>query len=224
MISVICVWNNEVQYQKILIDSLQKQNCDYELFSIDNRNQAFSSCDTALNWGADHSQGDVLVFVNQDITTTSLKEFGIFITNHPDMVVGAYGAKQKGEICEAPYLCETVDECCFEMTCECFNRLRFNEEVCDGWDLYAVEMCLRGKDNVTRGEGGYNPGIKHFSGGNIDSNYMIKFKQLLNIYHHEGYICTTCESMPCNLFYYYVYFSIWSIKKKLLGNYPSVKL
>jgi hypothetical protein len=140
------------------------------------------------------------------------------------MVVGAYGAKQKGEICEAPYLCETVDECCFEMTCECFNRLRFNEEVCDGWDLYAVEMCLRGKDNVTRGEGGYNPGIKHFSGGNVDSNYMIKFKQLLSIYHHEGYICTTCESMPCNLFYYYVYFSIWSIKKKLLGNYPSVKL
>lgn len=128
MISVICVWNNEVQYQKILIDSLQKQNCDYELISIDNRNQAFSSCDTALNWGADHSQGDVLVFVHQDITTTSLKEFGIFITNHPDMVVGAYGAKQKGEICEAPYLCETVDECCFEMTCECFNRLRFNEE------------------------------------------------------------------------------------------------
>lgn len=55
MISVICVWNNEVQYQKILIDSLQKQNCDYELISIDNRNQAFSSCDTALNWGADHS-------------------------------------------------------------------------------------------------------------------------------------------------------------------------
>lgn len=50
MISVICVWNNEVQYQKILIDSLQKQNCDYELISIDNRNQAFSSCDTALNW------------------------------------------------------------------------------------------------------------------------------------------------------------------------------
>lgn len=38
MISVICVWNNEVQYQNILIDSLQKQNCDYELISIDNRN------------------------------------------------------------------------------------------------------------------------------------------------------------------------------------------
>lgn len=89
--------------------------------------------------------------MHQDIATTSLKEFGIFITNHPDMVVGEYGAKQKGEIYEAPYLCETVDECCFGMTCECFNRLRFNEEVCNGWHLYAVEMCLRGKDNGTRG-------------------------------------------------------------------------
>lgn len=163
--------------------------------------------------------------MHQDIAfeaATSLKEFGIFITNHPDMIVGAYGAKQKGKIYETPYLCETVDECCFGMTRECFNRLRFNEVVCDGWHLYAVEMCLRGKDNGTRG-GVYNPEIMHFSGGNVDLNYMKKFKQLLSIYHHQGYICTTCKSMPCKLFYYYVYFSIWSIKKKLLGNYPLVQ-
>ena len=36
MISVICVWNNETQYQRLLIDSLQKQNCDYKMFSINN--------------------------------------------------------------------------------------------------------------------------------------------------------------------------------------------
>ena len=128
---------------------------------------------------------------------------------------------KKDEIYEAPYLCEKVDECCFRMTRECFNRLRFNEEVCDGWHLYAVEMCLIGK--IMELGGGYNPGIKHFSVGNVDSNYMKKFKQLLSIYHHQGYISTTCKSMPCNLFYDYVYFSIWSIKKKLLGYYPLVQ-
>lgn len=52
---------------------------------------------------------------------------------------------KKDEIYEAPYLCEKVEECCFRMTRECFNRLRFNEEVCNGWHLYAVEMCLIGK-------------------------------------------------------------------------------
>lgn len=71
--------------------------------------------------------------------------------------------------------------------------------------------------------GVYNHGIKHYSGGNVDLNYMKKFRQLLRIYNHQGYICTTCKSMPCNLLYYYAYFAIWSIKKKLLGNYPLVQ-
>ena len=92
--------------------------------------------------------------MHQDIafeTPSSLKDFGFFIANHPDMIIGAYGAKKKGNSYEAPYACETVDECCFGMTRECFNRLRFNEEICDGWHLYAVEMCLRGKDNEIKG-------------------------------------------------------------------------
>lgn len=55
MISVICVLNNEEQYQNILVHSLNIQDCDYELISIDNRNYAFTSCAAALNWGADHS-------------------------------------------------------------------------------------------------------------------------------------------------------------------------
>ena len=29
MISVICVWNNEEQYQNILVHSLNIQDCDY---------------------------------------------------------------------------------------------------------------------------------------------------------------------------------------------------
>ena len=54
MIAVVCVWNN--------------QDCDYELISIDNRNHTFTSCVAALNYGADHSTGEILVFVHQDIS------------------------------------------------------------------------------------------------------------------------------------------------------------
>ena len=57
MISVICVWNNEKQFHDILVHSLNNQNCEYELISIDNRINAFSSCAIALNWVADHFSG-----------------------------------------------------------------------------------------------------------------------------------------------------------------------
>ena len=191
MISVICVWNNEEQYQNILIHSLNIQDCDYELISIDNRNHAFTSCATALNWGADHSTGD---FTHQDISfekKSSLKEFCQFIKAHPDIIIGAIGAKQKAY--REDYLCDTVDECCFGMTREVFDSLRFNEKACNGWHLYAVEMCLRAKERAKFGGGVCNPGIWHFSGGNVDLSYMKKFKQLLVMYKHQGYICTTCK-------------------------------
>ena len=133
MISVICVWNNEKQFHDILVHSLNNQNCEYELISIDNRTNAFSSCASALNWGADHSAGDILVFTHQDIefeTENSLQQFAEFIHQHDNTIVGAYGAKKK-EYSE-DYLCDTVDECCFGMSRKCFDKLRFDEVVCDG--------------------------------------------------------------------------------------------
>lgn len=223
MISVICVWNNEEQYQNMLVSSLNKQNCEYEVISIDNRNNTFTSCAEALNWGADHSLGEILVFVHQDIsfdTTSSLREFGQFIKNHSNMIIGAFGAKKKAF--SEDYLCDTVDECCFGMTRELFNTLRFNEEVCDGWHLYAVEMCLRAKEHTLFGGGIYNPGITHFSGGNVDLNNMKKFRQLLIKFREQGYIYTTCKKMPCNPIYYTYYFA-WRVKKMFLGNFPIVE-
>ena len=219
MISVVCVWNNEEQYKNMLVHSLNIQDCDYELISIDNRNHTFTSCAVALNYGADHSTGEILVFVHQDISfekKSSLKEFGLFIESHSDMIIGAFGAKQK--VYSEEYLCDTVDECCFGMTREIFDQLRFNENVCDGWHLYAVEMCLRAKE-LTKFVGVCNPGIRHFSGGNVDLNYMKKFKQLLIMYKHQGYICTTCKKMPCNLVYYYIYFFAWRVKKIIYGEF-----
>ena len=152
---------------------------------------------------------------------SSLKEFGQFIKAHPNIIIGAFGARQKAY--SEDYLCDTVDECCFGMTREVFDSLRFNEKVCNGWHLYAVEMCLRAKERVKFGEGGgvCNPGIRHFSGGNVDLSYMKKFKQLLVMYKHQGYICTTCKKMPCNMVYYYAYFFAWRIKKLLMGEFSS---
>lgn len=65
------------------------------------------------------------------------------------VIIGAFGARQKAY--SEDYLCDTVDECCFGMTREVFDSLRFNEKVCNGWHLYAVEMCLRAKERAKFG-------------------------------------------------------------------------
>ena len=93
-----------------------------------------------------------MIFTHQDISfekKSSLKEFGQFIKAHPDIIIGAFGAKQKAY--SEDYLCDTVDECCFGMTREVFDSLRFNEKICNGWHLYAVEMCLRAKERTKLG-------------------------------------------------------------------------
>ncbi len=77
-----------------MVHSLNIQDCDYELISIDNRNYAFTSCAAALNWGADHST----FFTHQDISfekKSSLKEFGQFIKAHPDIIIGAFEQDKK---------------------------------------------------------------------------------------------------------------------------------
>lgn len=153
MISVVCCWNNEKQYNDVLLASLKRQNCLYELVSIDNRENMFSSCAAALNFGARKSNGDVVIFVHQDISfdkDDSLEKFAQFIKEHSSLIVGTYGAAKHPY--EEKYLCDTVDECCFGMTKESFDLLGFNEKVCDSWHLYAVELCLRGKDIGIRGD------------------------------------------------------------------------
>ena len=54
------------------------------------------------------------------------------------------------------------------------KRNEADETVVKIWHLYAVEMCLRAKECTKFGGGAaeYNPGIRHFSGGNVDINYM----------------------------------------------------
>lgn len=47
------------------------------------------------------------------------------------------------------------------MTREVFDSLRFNEKVCNGRHLYAVEMCLRAKEHTKFGGGGGGMQSRH---------------------------------------------------------------
>lgn len=64
--------------------------------------------------------------------------------------------------------------------------------------------------------------IKHLSSGTVDQKYMNLFKKSLVIYKKKKWIATTYKVMPTNLFVFYLYYSLWKVKKSLFGNLPMV--
>lgn len=61
-VSIICVFANKNQLSDCLLKSLSFQNNKYELILIDGSKGDFSSCASALNYGATKSKGIILLF------------------------------------------------------------------------------------------------------------------------------------------------------------------
>jgi len=51
MIAIVCVYNDERVLADFLLDSLSRQTAPYELITIDNTKNEFSSAAQALNYG-----------------------------------------------------------------------------------------------------------------------------------------------------------------------------
>lgn len=43
---------------------------------------------------------------------------------------------------------ESLDECCFAMTKKIYNKVRFDEETCSHWHLYAVDFCYEARRKI----------------------------------------------------------------------------
>lgn len=227
LVSVICCYNKVNEYVN-MCDSLCTQDIEHEIIGIDNTNNKFSSAASALNYGADKANGEILVFLHQDILfdkTNSLRTLVDKLQNYDnDCIVGIYGAIQKNDILQSGNYtkCDTLDECCIGMKKSTWQKLNFNEKLCDGWHLYVVELCLRAQKDEVDIVYINNCHIRHLSNGVVDESYMKTFKKLLIEYKNKKWITTTCKSMPTNLIYYYIYYFFWKIKKELFGNYPFV--
>ena len=226
MVSVICCYNKAAEYAA-MSESLKTQTIPWELIGVDNSKGRFSSAAAALNWGAMQAGGDVFVFLHQDILfcrEDALAQLvGVILQTPNPVVAGLFGAKHTGE---ETYIgdfkaYETLDECCVAMSRETWSMLRFNETLCDGWHLYAVELCLRAQ-NAGVLICAKDCGIRHLSNGTVDKNYMKTFRKIMLAYPDKKWIATTCKSMPNSLLYYYGYYGVWAVKKRLLGNYPLI--
>lgn len=231
-ISVICVYNDNCSLQNQLLDSLQKQNVEYELILLDNREHAFQSAAEALNKGVCQAKGDILIFSHQDIylkTWEGLEKLADQIEKYPvGTIVGTQGIKEKSKLYysnlttgmnynkellhrfeEQPYQVSCVDEGLFGMRRKTWEQHPFDEKICDNWHLYCVEACLYARKN---GHGVYAIPIQihHFSRGQISLSYMKNLKSLCKKYRKDfRYIWTTCYKVRTNVIYINCLYCIW---------------
>ena len=78
-------------YDEALLNSLKKQEGDFEIIAIDNRENKYSSAAKALNYGASISKGKYLVFCHQDIEISNarfIKEIVEYLEMKPNTVLG----------------------------------------------------------------------------------------------------------------------------------------
>ena len=240
-ISVICVYNNEEQLNTQLRASLNIQNVEYETVFIDNRENQFSSCAKALNYGASKAHGDILVFSHQDITLKTkegLREFAEAIEkSETGTIVGTQGvvdrsptyyqnltagnvfcSKLEKKFEKKLYPVSTVDEGFFGMKKETWGGHQFDELTCSNWHLYAVEACLYARSEMKEVYV-FPIELHHYSWGNISDSYMKELKLLCKKYRStHKYIWTTCYKVQTNALYINSLVLVWKLKRRLLGK------
>lgn len=227
-VSIVIVYNNleKLNEAKLWIER-QTIFDDIELVALDNRQKRFSSAAKALNYGAEYSFGDVLIFMHQDIYLWDLEaveKYRAYLQKNPEQIIGVAGVtpdkdlitdiyeteaklqreyRAKGQIIEV----ESLDECMFAMHRNVWECYRFDEVCCDNWHSYALDICL-----AHRLAGGRNMVVPlqvlHASLGDTQNNsFRSTAGNLVRKYRHSGIqrIHSCCLKIGCNLRSYYWY-------------------
>ena len=215
MISVVCAYNNKEILDNYLLKSLKNQTVNYELILIDNTQERFKSAAEALNYGGNKANEEYIMFLHQDVdlcSNTWIEEVEKVLDKLPNLgIAGLAGSSENrkgvitnikhgipprlaGEILiRNPTKVQTLDECLVITPKYVFDTLRFDEEVCDDWHLYAVDYCL----SVKRlGFDAYVlPCYIHHrsSGYSFSEKYYLTLKKVLKKHKkHCKWIYTTC--------------------------------
>ena len=242
-ISLITVYNNQQLLNEMIASAKKQRNVDIEYVMIDNMTNKFSSAASALNYGTDRATGDVFVFLHQDIefeAENALERIYDFAIENKNVIFGAGGVtkrarKEKTHIYSAmwegvdrdgiewksqyvtlkePLRCFTLDECLIACHSSCMKYIRFDEETCDGWHLYATDICLQAglndKLDVMVIPMDY---VWHKSRGNVDEAYFNTQNKLAKKYRGKyKYIYTPNGFQYTN-----------SIKRYFLNLYRNIR-
>lgn len=167
MISIVTVYNNEKILKDYLLKSLRYQTVKFELIKINNTKNTFKSAAQALNYGGKKANNNYIIFVHQDVDLSSnswLENAEEILDSIPDLgIAGVAGMSEEGKTqkdrgrniikhgdvmweygneIQKPEPVQTLDECLVIIPKPVFDVLKFDEEACDNWHLYAVDYCL----------------------------------------------------------------------------------
>lgn len=236
-ISLICLYNDKKKLEEQLLQSIRNNEIECELILIDNSKNTFSSAAKALNYGAAQATKNILIFSHQDVYIKQGEDINLLAKDIYDLpigsIVGAFGAREREkEIISNSSIGETfsgrivhnintlqevscVDEAFFGMKKETYEALKFNEELCFAWDLYAVEMCLHARS--IGGKVFVHPiQLHHFSWGRITRNYMRCLFKLSKAYKKRyKYIWTTCYKVKNSRIILRMRYMMWYINRKI---------
>lgn len=245
MISIICVYNNKEILEEFLLTSLKAQSTDYELILMDNTNNMFKSAAEALNKGAEKVNGNYIMFVHQDINLKSddwLKDTENILDSLDNLgIAGVAGIspwdedekisnikqgyppqKISNNSIETPQKVQTLDECLVIIPRSVFNILKFDQEVCIDWHLYAVDYCLS-VSNIGFDVFVIPSDIYHGSPGDSmsDQYYSILGKVLKKHKKYHKFVFTTMGGWT-SLYPLYIQKKRPLLKKKLLTIFRKI--
>lgn len=212
-LTIMCCYNDKKQID-CFWNSLNEQSERCDLVLIDNCNKKYRSCSEAFNRNLEKVGTEYVVFSHQDIIfnrSGQLEKFMEYLIKIGTYdILGVAGGK-RGERYTITNLrhgktmdragarsltgiqeVDVIDECFFGGTTKCFKDSPFDEKLCPGWHLYAVERSLAA---LLRGDHVYvcDMDFVHKSKGKINHAYNVDFYRVSKKYSHVlDYLKTTC--------------------------------
>lgn len=199
-ISLITVYNNHILMEKMINSAQTQKNVEIDYVMIDNTARQFSSAAGALNYGLSKSTGEVVVFLHQDMEFLNpmvLDNIYNYIIAHKDTIIGSAGVKQKKnssdktpilssmkneygryDTLKAPEKVFTLDECLIACHRNCMEKISFDEKICDGWHLYAADLCIQAQAFEKMSVYAVPMDVWHKSSGCADKAYYTTQKKL----------------------------------------------
>ncbi|MDL2276772.1 glycosyltransferase [Breznakia sp. OttesenSCG-928-G09] len=216
-LSIICVYNKQEQLDEYLLKSYNQQDVECQLVLIDNRNKEFSCAVDAINYGIEQSTSDLILVSHQDIMflkEDSLRQIYNECIGLGDVIVGVAGVEYNAASMKQKYSSIlhgmgkhtspvaalatdiqevfTVDECLFGFTKNVLDKINFDNQVCDSWHLYAVDLCYQAQlakipVYVVRAN------LQHVSTGDMNHDFYVGLKKLQDKYRDKfDYISSCC--------------------------------
>lgn len=227
-VTLICCYNNSDELNSMLqpsLNILDKDICNIIL--INSFDEGYKSAAEAYNRTIEKRKdeiGDILIFCHQDIAfdnVTFLQNIISELTENPNQIIGFAGIDTHGSVLsnlqyqenkqfitrnqiKAKEKVVTIDECCFATSKTVYQKLKFDEYVCNHWHLYAVELCCNARRNEISSY--VMPDIiyhkKNNNGGMYtDKHFLKSMWRVINKYRNDfNYIYAPCYICSTNKF------------------------